>query len=71
MNGLLVSTLARAAGVHPETVRRLERKGLIKSWRDVNGWRRYPASAVDTLKRLYGVDGESSEEMGYKKVGGR
>jgi DNA-binding transcriptional MerR regulator len=61
MKRLLVSTLARAVGVHPETVRRLERRGLIKSSRDVNGWRRYPASAVDTLRRLYGTDGESIE----------
>jgi DNA-binding transcriptional MerR regulator len=61
MKGLLVSTLVRAVGVHPETVRRLERRGLIKSSRDVNGWRRYPASAVDTLRRLYGIDRESIE----------
>ena len=57
MKGLLVSTRARAAGVHPETVRRLERRGLIKSRRDVNGWRRYSANAVDTLKRFYSSQG--------------
>jgi len=67
MKGLLVSTVARAAGVHPETVRRLERRGLIKSRRDVNGWRRYPPNTLETLKRLYGFDGVPLDAMGNTK----
>jgi DNA-binding transcriptional MerR regulator len=63
MKGLLVSTIARAAGVHPETVRRLERRGLIKSHRDVNGWRRYSAETVEKLKRLYVRPDDANSEL--------
>ena len=52
---MLISELAEKVGVHPETIRRLERRGVIpRATRDCNGWRRYPPEAVDTLRKLYG-----------------
>ena len=53
MKGFLVSWVAKAAEIHPDTVRLLERKGIISSKRDVNGWRRYGPEAVETIRRLY------------------
>jgi DNA-binding transcriptional MerR regulator len=53
MSGLLVSHVAKQVGLHPETIRRLERKGVIVSHRDVNGWRRYSPDVIDTLRKLY------------------
>jgi len=53
MKGFLVSQVAKAVELHPDTVRRLERKGIISSKRDVNGWRRYSPEAVETIRRLY------------------
>lgn len=50
---MLISELAERVGLHPETIRRLERRGLIHSDRDINNWRRYDASIVLTIKKLY------------------
>ncbi len=50
---LLIHEVARRAGLHVDTVRRLERRGLINSKRDINGWRRYGPEVVETVKRLY------------------
>lgn len=58
---MLISELARKAKLHPETIRRLERRGLISSHRDVNNWRRYTPDMVDKLKKLYAVAGEISD----------
>ena len=52
---MLISELAERVGLHPETIRRLERRGLISSQRDINNWRRYSPEVVDQLKRLYVV----------------
>lgn len=53
---MLISELAKKTGVHPETIRRLERRGLITSRRDINNWRRYSADSLNVLRRLYGSD---------------
>ena len=50
---MLISELAEKAGLHPETIRRLEKRGLISSRRDINNWRRYSSDVVDKLKKLY------------------
>jgi len=38
---LLVAQVARIAGCHPNTVRRYERRGVVRPQRDLNGYRRY------------------------------
>jgi len=63
MKGLLISELAKAVGLHPETLRRLERRGLISSHRDVNGWRRYGYETVEKLRSLYGAKSELHKEV--------
>jgi hypothetical protein len=50
---MLISKLAQKTGLHPETIRRLEKRGLISSRRDINNWRRYGPDALDKLKKLY------------------
>lgn len=60
---MLIGELAERVGLHPVTLRRLERRGLITSHRDVNGWRVYGPDAEEALKRLY-VKSEASEEVG-------
>jgi DNA-binding transcriptional MerR regulator len=50
---MLITELAEAVGVHPETIRRLERAGILHSERDKNGWRVFDQSAVEKLKELY------------------
>lgn len=51
---LLIHEVAREAKIHPATIRRAEKRGLISSKRDVNGWRRYSPDVVDKLRNLYG-----------------
>jgi DNA-binding transcriptional MerR regulator len=63
---MLISELAKKAGCHPETLRRLEKRGLITAKRDVNGWRRYSPAVVDQIKALY-AEGEAPDPI---KVGG-
>ena len=50
---MLIGELAERVGLHPVTIRRLERKGVLQSKRDRNGWRVYGPEAVETLQRLY------------------
>ena len=50
---LLIHKVARGANVSIDTVKRAEKRGLISSQRDVNGWRRYSPDAVEKLKELY------------------
>lgn len=64
MSGLLVSHVAKQVGLHPETIRRLERKGVIASRRDVNGWRRYGPDTVQKLRSLYGHEAHSEKQSG-------
>lgn len=56
MKGLLINEVAKAAGVHTDTVKRLDKQGLIKSQRDWNGWRRYAPETVGVIRNLYGLD---------------
>jgi MerR family mercuric resistance operon transcriptional regulator len=45
-----IGELARAAGVHVETVRFYERKGLLRQPERGDGYRRYPSSDLDRLR---------------------
>jgi DNA-binding transcriptional MerR regulator len=47
---LLVSEASEVVGIHPNTLRRLEAKGLIRPARDYNGWRRYEVRDLLELK---------------------
>jgi DNA-binding transcriptional MerR regulator len=60
---LLIHTVAKEANLSIETVKRAEKRGLISSQRDCNGWRRFAPDAVEKLKLLYGQgDGNPSPE---------
>ena len=51
MNKLIqVGEAARRLKIHPTTLWRLERKGLIKSVRDWKGWRFYKEIDIEKLK---------------------
>ncbi len=62
-----IGEVAERVGIHPETIRRLERRGIITSKRDINGWRRYGPEVVETLKQLY-LKGQ--ENPGLEEVAG-
>ena len=50
---LTVRDISRLVGIHVETVRSLEKRGIIQAQRDLNGWRRFSPDVVDKLKKLY------------------
>jgi MerR family mercuric resistance operon transcriptional regulator len=59
--GLTIGRLARAAGVHVETIRYYQRRGLLpKPSRPAAGHRRY---AADTLARLRFI--KRAQELGF------
>lgn len=53
---ITTKVLAKATGMSPQTIRRLERRGLIRAVRDYRGWRQFSPSEVDRLRSLLGWD---------------
>jgi len=59
---LTIGRLARAAGVHVETVRYYERRGLLaRPARAEGGFRHYPLEAVDRLRFI-----KRAQELGFQ-----
>ncbi|WP_158887229.1 MerR family transcriptional regulator [Amycolatopsis anabasis] len=72
--GLRSGELAEAAGVHPQTLRYYERRGLLaEPGRSLGGHRLYPPEAVDRLRmiktaqRLGFTLGEVAELLGRRR----
>jgi len=53
---MFVSEVAKQIGKHPDTIRKLEARGLITVRRDVNGHRVFTADVVARIRRLYALD---------------
>lgn len=49
---LRIGQLAQATGLTRDTLRFYERRGLLAARRGANGWREYPAQAVEWLRYL-------------------
>jgi DNA-binding transcriptional MerR regulator len=48
---LLLAQASEVVGVHPNTLKRYEQKGLIRSKRDYNNWRRFRVEELLELKK--------------------
>ncbi len=59
---LTIGEVSRQVGIHPDTVRALERRGLISAERDLNGWRRYSPAVVEKIRKLYAAEGEGESQ---------
>jgi len=59
---MLIQDLAKRVGLHAETIRRLEKKGVITCRRDVNGWRHFHEQAVSQLRELYAKGSEPDRQ---------
>ena len=71
---LRITQAARRVGCHPDTLRRLEKQGLVKPRRDWTGARRYSLRDIERLKRLIfppsvvnrsGVEGPGHSEQSH------
>ena len=64
----VISVAAELAGVHPQTLRIYERKGLVSPKRTIGNTRRYSERDIDLLKRIQELTQEGVNLAGVTKV---
>lgn len=64
----VISVAAELAGVHPQTLRAYERKGLLAPTRTEGGTRRYSAADIDRLRRIGELTGAGVNLEGVRRV---
>ena len=64
----VISVAAELAGVHPQTLRIYERKGLLEPARTGGGSRRYSESDLDQLRRISDLTEAGLNLEGVKRV---
>ena len=64
----VISVAAELAGVHPQTLRIYERKGLIDPARTVGGSRRYSERDIRRLERIHDLTEAGLNLEGVKRV---
>jgi MerR family transcriptional regulator/heat shock protein HspR len=64
----VISIAAELAGVHPQTLRIYERKGLLRPARTAGGSRRYSQADVDALIRIQELTNEGLNLAGVQRV---
>lgn len=64
----VISVAAELAGVHPQTLRIYERKGLLDPARTVGGSRRYSESDIAQLRRIQDLTNAGLNLEGVRRV---
>jgi MerR family transcriptional regulator/heat shock protein HspR len=64
----VISVAAELAGVHPQTLRIYERKGLVDPARTGGGNRRYSEEDIELLRRIQVLTTEGLNLAGVKRV---
>ncbi len=64
----VISVAAELAGVHPQTLRIYERKGLLEPARTGGGSRRYSEADLDLLRRIAELTESGLNLAGVKRV---
>lgn len=64
----VISVAAELAGVHPQTLRIYERKGLVEPGRTQGGSRRYSDADIEMLRRIQELTNEGLNLAGVKRV---
>lgn len=64
----VISVAAELAGVHPQTLRIYERKGLLEPARTQGGSRRYSDEDIQLLRRIQDLTDEGLNLVGVKRV---
>ena len=64
----MISVAAELAGVHPQTLRIYERKGLLDPARTAGGSRRYSEIDIERLRRIAELTDEGLNLAGVKRV---
>jgi MerR family transcriptional regulator/heat shock protein HspR len=64
----VISVAAELAGVHPQTLRIYERRGLIEPYRTPGGTRRYSVADLERLSLIQALTEEGLNLEGVKRV---
>jgi MerR family transcriptional regulator/heat shock protein HspR len=64
----LIGIVAELAGVHPQTLRLYERRGLIRPSRSAGQTRRYTDADLAVLRRIQALSGEGLNLAGIERV---
>jgi MerR family transcriptional regulator/heat shock protein HspR len=64
----VISVAAELAGVHPQTLRIYERKGLLDPARTVGGSRRYSEGDIEQLRRIQDLTAGGLNLEGVRRV---
>jgi MerR family transcriptional regulator, heat shock protein HspR len=64
----VISVAAELAGVHPQTLRIYERKGLVDPARTTGGSRRYSDADIEQLRRIQELTNEGLNLYGVQRV---
>jgi MerR family transcriptional regulator, heat shock protein HspR len=64
----VISVAAELAGVHPQTLRIYERKGLVEPGRTRGGSRRYSEADIALLRRIQDLTNDGLNLAGVKRV---
>ena len=64
----VISVAAELAGVHPQTLRIYERKGLVDPARTQGGSRRYSDADIEMLRRIQELTNEGLNLAGVERV---
>ncbi len=64
----VISVAAELAGVHPQTLRIYERKGLLDPARTIGGNRRYSEGDIERLRRIAALTAAGLNLAGVKRV---
>ena len=64
----VISVAAELAGVHPQTLRIYERKGLVDPARTVGGSRRYSERDIERLQRIQDLTAAGLNLEGVRRV---
>jgi MerR family transcriptional regulator, heat shock protein HspR len=64
----VISVAAELAGLHPQTLRIYERKGLVDPARTGGGSRRYSDDDIDQLRRIQELTNDGLNLAGVKRV---
>ena len=64
----IISVAAELAGVHPQTLRIYERKGLVRPHRTSGNTRRYSEADIDRIRRILRLTQEGVNLAGAKRI---
>ena len=64
----IISVAAELAGVHPQTLRIYERKGLLRPARTASNTRRYSERDIDRLRRIQELTERGINLAGVKRI---